>query len=366
MVGKGKKTFYTLEKGTRLYYDISAGEYKSKAGTEGIILLDAKREKTVWGNSGCSLMDIGDGIVNLEFHTKMNTIGGEIIAGVHKAIDIAEKDFRGLVIANEGQNFSAGANLAMIFMFANEQEWDEIDLAVRAFQKMTMRVRYSSIPVVVAPRGLSLGGGCEISLHADKVMAAAETYIGLVEMGVGLIPGGGGSKEMALRASDAFSPGNIDEMVIREYFLNIAMAKVSTSADEAFDLKILRQGHDEVVMNLSRQISEAKRAALEMANAGYVKPISRTDVKVLGKGALAMIYAGANAMLSGHYISEYDQFISQKLAYVMCGGDLSVPSLVSEQYLLDLEREAFLSLCGQRKTLERIQNILKTGKPLRN
>jgi 3-hydroxyacyl-CoA dehydrogenase len=366
MLKKGKKTFYNLQNGARQYYHIPSGEYKTQGGTEGIIFLDAKRDKTVWKNSGAHLIDVGDGILNLEFHTKMNTIGAEIIEGLNKSIEIAEKDFRGLVIANEAANFSAGANLALVFMLATEQEWEEIDIAIRTFQNTSMRLRYSSIPVVLAPRGLTLGGGCEMALHADKVVAAAETYIGLVEFGVGLIPGGGGSKEMALRASNSYAEGIIDEQILREYFLTIAMAKVSTSGYEGFDLNILKKGRDEVVMNMSRQVSEAKRACLEMADAGYVKPNQRTDVRVLGKGALAMFYAGANSMKSGHFISEHDQLISRKLAYVMCGGELSTPSLVSEQYLLDLEREAFLSLCGERKTLERIQSILTTGKPLRN
>jgi 3-hydroxyacyl-CoA dehydrogenase len=366
MLQRGIKSFFKFENGVRLYYDITLGTYKSKPGTEGIIYLDAKKEKTLWKNAGVHLIDIGDGILNLEFHTKMNTIGAEIIEGLNKAIDTAEKDFRGLVVANEAQNFSAGANLALVFMLATEQEWEEIDMAVRIFQNLTMRLRYSSIPVVIAPRGLTLGGGCEMTLHADRVVAAAETYMGLVEVGVGLIPGGGGTKEMTMRASDAFAEGIIDEQVLREFFLNIAMAKVSTSGHEAFDLKITQRGRDEVVMNLSRQISEAKRAAIELADAGYVKPNPRNDVRVLGKGALSMIYAGANAMTAGHFISEHDQLISQKLAYVMCGGDLSIPSLVSEQYLLDLEREAFLSLCAEKKTLQRIQSILTTGKPLRN
>ncbi|MCX6275819.1 MAG: 3-hydroxyacyl-CoA dehydrogenase/enoyl-CoA hydratase family protein [Bacteroidetes bacterium] len=365
-IASGKTTFLSSANGARTYYNISAKTYQTVPGSEQKIYLDVSRNKTVWKNSGCSLIDIGDGVLNLEFRTKMNTIGGEIVEGMNMAIETAEKDFRGLVIGNEAQNFSAGANLAMIFMMATDQEWDEIDMAIRVFQNMNMRVRYSSIPVVVAPRGLSLGGGCEMSLHADKIVAAAETYIGMVEFGVGLIPGGGGSKEFALRASDSFTPNNIDEQVLREYFLTIGMAKVSTSAHEAFDLKILKSGHDEVVLNLSRQISEAKRAVLEMADAGYVRPVERRDIKVLGKSALGMIYAGASIMKSGNYISEHDQLISEKLAFVMCGGDLSAPTLVSEKYLLELEREAFLSLCGERKTLERIQSILTTGKPLRN
>jgi 3-hydroxyacyl-CoA dehydrogenase len=366
MLEGGNKTFYQVKNNFKTYYDTITSAYKNKPGAEDLVILDSRRDKTVWKNSGCSVIDIGDGILNLEFHTKMNTIGGEIVEGLSKSIELAEKDFRGLVIANEGQNFSAGANLAMIFMFASEQEYDEIDYAVRAFQNMNMRVRYSSIPVVIAPHALSLGGGCEMTLHADRVVASAETYIGLVEFGVGLIPGGGGSKEMTLRASDAFSDGNIDEQVLREYFLTIATAKVSTSAQEAFDMKILRAGQDEICVNPQHLITEAKKTAILMAENGYTKPLMRKDIKVLGKSGLGMIFAGTNSMLSGHFISQHDQLISQKLGYVMCGGDLSATSYVSEQYLLDIEREAFLSLCGERKTLERIQSILVSGKPLRN
>ena len=366
LLKKGNKSFYTLKSGRKYFYSIAKGDYILQPGTDNFIILDAHREKVVWKNTGCTLLDIGDGVLNLEFHTKMNTIGGEIIEGMNTAINIAEKDFRGLVVANEGQNFSAGANIAMIFMFAADQDFEEINMAIKAFQNMNMRVRYSSIPVVIAPHALALGGGCEMSLHADKVVASAETYIGMVEFAVGLIPGGGGSKEFSLRASDAYSEGNIDEQILKEYFLNIAMAKVSTSAAEAFDLKILKAGHDEIVMNSKRRISEAKRAVLELADEGYTKPSERKDIKVLGRSGMAMFYAGANAMFSGNYISEHDKKISQKLAYVLCGGDLSSYTFVSEQYLLDLEREAFLSLCGERKTLERIQNMLTTGKPLRN
>ena len=366
MLTNGLTGFYQVKNNLKMYYDIAASSYKNKPGTENFILLDSRKESVVWKNGGCSIIDIGDGILNAEFHTKMNTIGGEIIQGVNKAIELAEKDFRGLVIANEGQNFSAGANLAMIFMFASEQEFDEIDMAIRAFQNMNMRVRFSSVPVVVAPHALSLGGGCEMTLHADQVVAAAETYIGLVEFGVGLIPGGGGTKELTLRASDSFSEGNIDELVLRDYFLTIATAKVSTSGFEAFDMKILKAGRDTICMNQSRLVSEAKQNALMIAENGYVKPTMRKDIKVLGKSGLGMIYAGTNSMTSGHFISAHDQLISQKLGYVMCGGDLSAPTMVSEQYLLDLEREAFLSLCGERKTLERIQGILVSGKPIRN
>jgi 3-hydroxyacyl-CoA dehydrogenase len=367
MIEKGNTSFYKNENGVRKFYDISSETYLAIPGADNFIILDNLRDsKVVWKNSGTTLFDIGDGVLNLEFHTKMNTIGGEVLEGINKAIDIAEKDFKGLVIGNDGANFSAGANLAMVFMFAVEQEYDEIDFAIRAFQNANMRVRYSSIPVVVAPHGLTLGGGCEMSMHADKVQAAAETYIGMVEFGVGLIPGGGGSKEFALRLSDSFREGDIELNLLKEKFLTIATAKVATSAHEAFDMGVFRTGIDEISINRSRLISDAKLAVLELANTGYTKPVQRTDIKVLGKAGLGMVYAGANSMYSGHYMSSHDKLISEKLGWVMCGGDLSAPTKVSEQYLLDLEREAFLSLCGEKKTLERIQSILTSGKPLRN
>jgi 3-hydroxyacyl-CoA dehydrogenase len=366
MLAAGNKTFYKVENGLRKYYDIPTKSYKVIPGTESFIILDNLREnKIVWENSGATLFDLGDGIVNLEFHSKMNTLGGEVVEGINKAITIAEKDFQGLVIANQGENFSAGANLALVFMYAIEQEWDDIDFMVRSFQNTMMRVRYSGIPVVVAPHALALGGGCEITLHADKVVAHAETYIGLVEFGVGLIPAGGGSKEFAVRTSDSFEDGDIQFNNLRNAYMNIATAKVATSAYEAKQMNILRRG-DVIVLNRDRQIAEAKQEALKLAEAGYTQPKHRKDIKVLGKSALGMFYAGAHTMLSGKYISEHDVKISQKLAYVMCGGDLSAPSLVSEQYLLDLEREAFVSLCGEKKTLERIQSILNSGRPLRN
>ena len=362
----GNSSFYKTENGKKKYYDIKTKSYLPIPGTEGFLLLNNYRENnTVWKNAGCSILDIGDGILNVEFHSKMNTIGGETIAGIEKAIALAEKDFRGIVLGNEGANFSAGANLGLVFMMAVEQEYDELDMAIRAFQNTSMHIRYSSIPVVSAVHGLSLGGGCEFSMHADKIQAAAETYIGLVEVGVGLIPGGGGTKEFALRLSEELKEGDIETPELRERFLTIGMAKVSTSASEAYDLGILRKGKDEISINNKRLISDAKKAAIELAEAGYVKPTPK-KIRVLGKGGLGVIYAGANAMLAGHYISEHDKKISQKLGYVLCGGDLSAPAYVSEQYLLDLEREAFLSLCTEKKTLERIQSILSTGKPLRN
>lgn len=366
LVAGGNKTFYKIEDNTRKYYDIPSKSYKAIPGMEEFILLDNLRgNKVVWKNSGATLFDIGDGVLNLEFHTKMNTLGGEVIEGINKAITLAEKEYTGLVIANEAPNFSAGANLALLFMYAIEQEYDEINMMIATFQNTMMRARYSSIPVVVCPAGLALGGGCELTLHADRVQAHAETYIGLVEFGVGLIPAGGGSKEMTLRVSDAFEEGDIQLNALKNAYLNIGMAKVATSAHEALAMNYLRK-EDGISINKSRQIKDAKTVVLELASAGYTMPKMRKDIKVLGKSALGMFVAGANSMMSGKYISEHDKLISEKLAYVMCGGDLSAPTTVSEQYLLDLEREAFLSLTGEKKTLERIQSILNSGKPLRN
>lgn len=363
----GNSSFYKIENSTRKVFDVATSAYKSIEGTEAYILLDNLRDnRTVWKNSGTSITDIGDGILNLEFHSKMNSIGGEVIQGVNYAIELAEKKYRGLVISNEGANFSAGANVGMIFMMAVEQEYDELNFAIKAFQNTMMRVRYSSIPVVVAPHNMALGGSCEMSMHADKVVAHAETYMGLVEFGVGLIPGGGGTKEFALRLSDELNEGDVELNKFRDRFLTIGQAKVSTSAQEAFDLGYLQHGKDRVVLSRPRLLAEAKATCVEMANEGYTQPAKRKDIKVLGKQALGLAYLGANSMLSGNYISEHDAKISQKLAYVLSGGDLSAPTLVSEQYLLDLEREAFLSLCGEKKTLERLQSILTGGKILRN
>ena len=251
-------------------------------------------------------------------------------------------------------------------MFAIEQEYDELDMAIRMFQNTMMRVRYSSVPVVVAPHALALGGACEMSLHSDKVCAAAETYIGLVELGVGLIPGGGGTKEFVLRAADEMHEDEPDTITLKNRFLTIATAKVATSAAEGFELGILRKGKDEIVLNQGRRIAEAKKSVIELFDSGYVTPVQRTDVKVLGRSALGALYAGINGMWRANYATDHDVTVAKKLAYVMCGGDLSEPTLVSEKYLLDLEREAFLSLCGEKKTLERIQSVLKGGKPIRN
>lgn len=367
MVEKGNNSFYKVENNKRKYYDITSGSYKEIPGTGAYILLDNIRaDKTVWKNSGTTLTDIGDGILNLEFHTKMNTIAGDVLAGINTAIERAEKDFKGLVISNEGANFSAGANLGMVFMLAVEQEWDELDFAIRAFQNAMMRIRYSSIPVVVAPHNLALGGACEMALHADCVNAHAELYMGLVEMGAGVIPGGGGSKEFAVRISDELQEGDIEINTLRNKFLTIGMAKVSTSAHEAFDLGYLRAGRDRITFSRNRLLSDAKREAIDIADRGYARPVERKDIKVLGKQGLGIIYAGAASMHTGGYITEHEKKISEKLGFVLCGGDLSAPTQVSEQYLLDLEREAFMSLCGERKTLERMQSILSGGKVLRN
>ena len=270
------------------------------------------------------------------------------------------------MIANEGANFSAGANVGMIFMFAIEQDYDELNMAIRFFQQTMMRARYSSIPVVVAPHGLTLGGACELNLHADKCCPAAETYTGLVELGVGLIPGGGGTKEFVLRASDEMHEDEPETITLKNRFLSIATAKVATSAHEGFGLGVYRKGLDEVVMNQGRRIAEAKKSVIEIFDSGYTAPVQRNDIKVLGQSALGALYSGIHAMKTANYATEHDALVAKKLAYVMCGGDLSEPTLVSEQYLLDLEREAFLSLCGEKKTLERIQSVLKSGRPIRN
>ena len=367
MLANGSTSFYSIKDGATYYYDIPAKKQTKKPGQDAFIILDnIRKSNEVWKNSGVVIEDLGNGILNCEFQSKMNTIGGDVLAGINKAVDLAEKDFQGLVIGNQAANFSVGANIGMIFMMAVEQEYDELNMAIKYFQDTMMRMRYSSIPTIAAPHGMALGGGCELSMHADKVVAAAETYIGLVEFGVGVIPGGGGSKEMALRASDLFHKGDVQLNVLQEHFLTIGMAKVATSAYEAFDLGILQKGKDVVVVNKDRQIAEAKKHAILLAEAGYTQPVKRKDVLVLGKQALGMFLVGTDSMEASNYISEHDQKIANKLAYVMAGGDLSEPTKVSEQYLLDIEREAFLSLCSERKTLERIQHMLKTGKPLRN
>ncbi|MEO5674633.1 MAG: 3-hydroxyacyl-CoA dehydrogenase/enoyl-CoA hydratase family protein [Chitinophagales bacterium] len=366
LLAKGNKTFYIFGNGKKKFYDQRAGDYRHIPGSDAFIILKNHSENIVWKNNGCNLVDIGDGVINLEWKTKMNAIGSEVIEGINKSIEIAEKSFDGLAIGNQGENFSAGANLAMMLMLAIEQEYDELDLACRTFQNTSMRIRYSSIPVVVAPHHLTLGGGCEFALHADSIQAAAETYIGLVEFGVGIIPAGGGTKEMTVRASDSYQPGEVEFPELQKRFLNIATAKVAASAAEAFDMGILRTGIDHVSINEKRVIKDAKEKVLQLLHQGYTMPVKRTDVHVLGRGALAAFYAGITAMQYGNYATQHDRLIAEKLAWVMCGGDLTQPSHVSEQYLLDLEREAFLSLITTKKSMERIQSILTTGKSLRN
>jgi 3-hydroxyacyl-CoA dehydrogenase len=366
MLANGITSFYKVENGKKLCYDVASGAYKALPGGDAFLVLKNKADKLVWKNSACRLYDIGDGIAGFEWNSKMNSIGGEVLEGLNKAISLSEEKFNGLVIANEGPNFSAGANVGMIFMLAIEQEYDELDMAIRMFQNTMMRVRYSSIPVAVAPHALTLGGACEMSLHSDVICAAAETYIGLVELGVGLIPGGGGTKEFVLRAGDEMHDEEPETITLKNRFLSIATAKVATSAAEAFDMGVFRKGQDHIVMNMGRRIATAKSAVMDLHAQGYTMPTVRKDVKVLGRSALGALLAGINGMQKAGYATAHDAVVAKKLAYVMCGGDLSEQSLVSEQYLLDLEREAFLSLCGEKKTLERIQSVLKSGRPIRN
>jgi 3-hydroxyacyl-CoA dehydrogenase len=366
MLATGATGFYKVENGKRLYYDVSSKAYRTMPGGDAFIVMKNFTGQTVWKNSACRAYHLGDDVLGLEWYTKMGSIGGEVLEGIQKSIALAEDKYKGLVIANEGTNFSAGANVGMIFMLAIEQDYDEIDLAIRTFQNTIMRCRYSAIPVVVAPHGLALGGACEMSLHADKVIAAAETYTGLVEVGIGVIPGGAGTKEFVLRAADEMHDGEVDTITLQNRFLTIATAKVATSAHEAYNLGIYRKGRDLVSMNLGRRIAEGKQAVIELYEDGYTMPVQRNDIRVLGRGALGAMLAGINGMRLANYATEHDATVAKKLAYVMCGGDLSEPTLVSEQYLLDLEREAFLSLTGEKKTLERIQSVLKSGKPVRN
>ncbi|MCH8555146.1 MAG: 3-hydroxyacyl-CoA dehydrogenase/enoyl-CoA hydratase family protein [Schleiferiaceae bacterium] len=359
-------SFYAVEDTIQQYYDTTKKAHVPTPGMEGIVILDNLRKtKTVWKNKECEVQDLGDGILNIEFRSKMNSMGSGVLAGINKGIELAEENFRGVVIGNQGANFSVGANLAMVFMFAVEQEYDELNFAIKYFQDTMMRARYSKIPVVVAPHTMTLGGGCELTLHADAVQAAAETYTGLVEFGVGVIPGGGGTKELTRRSALRYEKDDVELNILRENFYRIAMAKVSTSAVEAFEHGYLVKGRDFISMNKARQIADAKRLAITLAEQGYVMP-KKDKFKVLGQQALGMFEVGIHQMLEGGYISQHEVKMAKKLAYVMAGGDLSSPTEVSEQYLLNLEREAFLSLCTEKKTLERIQHMLQKGKPLRN
>ncbi len=362
-----QKSFYHVKSGKTYFYDIDKKSHEKIPGQDAFIILDNIRDsQEVWSNKDLVATDLGDGILNIEFRSKMNSIGGDVLNGINTAMDLAEKEYDGVVISNTGDNFSVGANIGMIFMFAVEQEYEELNGAIKYFQDTMMRMRYSSIPTVAAPHQMALGGGCELSMHADKVVAHAETYIGLVEFGVGVIPGGGGSKEMTRRAAMTFQKDDVELNRLRENFLTIGMAKVAKSAHEAYDLNILESGKDIVVVSRDRQLAIAKEQAKLMAQNGYSQPVKTNDIKVLGRQALGAFLVGTDQMKAGKYISEHDLKIANKLAYVMSGGDLSEANYVSEQYLLDLEREAFLSLCGERKTLERLQHMIKKGKPLRN
>jgi len=365
MLDAGNKSFYKIEGGQKKYYDISSKSYKSIPGKESFIILESKTDSVLWKNADSKITDLGDGVINFAWHSKSYTLGSAVMEGLNKALDMAEKDYRGLVVGHQGQDFSLGANLGLVFMYAIEQDYDEIDFMIRAFQQSVMRLRYSSIPVVVCPQGRTLGGGCEMTLHADIAQAAAETYIGLVEVGVGLIPGGGGTKEFTKRISDALEEGDVELNSLQNAFMTIATAKVATSAEEARELGILKK-IDRISINRDRQIADAKKAILDLANAGYTMPQQATNIKVQGRTGQALFLAGLQGMLMGRYITEHDAKVARWIANIMCGGDLSYPQEVSEQYLLDLEREAFLSLTGERKTLERIQAILTGGKPLRN
>ncbi len=368
MLAAGYKSFYKIENGLKYYYDIQSKSYKQIPGQENKLSLEVLRQSSVvWENDGATIFDLGDGVLCVEFHTKMNTIGSEVLVALNKAVDMAEEQYKALVIYNEGDHFSAGANVGMIYMMAIEQEWDELAAAVRWFQNTTMRLRYSAIPVIAAPHGMTLGGGTEICMHSDKVIAHAETYMVLVDLGLCVIPGGGGTKEFALRLGDELKPGDVRINAFQQRFLTIAQAKVSTSAYEAFDLGYLRKGVDEVIVSRAHQLSYAKQVALMMADKGYVQPARRRDVKVLGREALGIVRVGANEYTMAHYMSEHDKLIVEKLGWVMAGGDLSKAlSEVDEQYLLDLERQAFVELCMQRKTLERMHSLITTGKIIRN
>lgn len=369
MLASGANSFYKYENGTKSFYDLVNGGYKEIADRPGVIVLKSVKDRTgvIKSNKGASLIDIGDGVACLEFHSKMNSIGSDTMSMMKFAIDEVEKNHVGLVIGNQGGNFSAGANIAMILLASQEEEWDDINMMIHAFQQANMRLRYSSKPVVAAPYGLSLGGGCEIPLHADKVRAAGETYMGLVEVGVGLLPGGGGTKEMMLRSMDlAQKTPDADPLAfLKKTFEVIGMGKVATSAQEARAFGFLRDS-DSISMNGDRLIADAKQEVLNLASAGYVQPVQRTDIYAMGEAGMAAFKIALTMMKRGGFVSDHDELIGRKIAKILCGGELNHASYVSEQYLLDLEREGFLSLCGERKTQERIAGMLKTGKPLRN
>lgn len=365
MMAAGYTSFYRIQNNQRQYYDIPSRAYQVVPGKEAFVILDNLKESIVWRNAEAAITDLGDGVINLSWQSKGSTLGSAVIEGLNKAIDLAEKEYTGLVVGHQNADFSLGANLGLLFMYAIEQDYDEIEYMVKQFQHTVMRVRYSSVPVVVCPRGRTLGGGCELTLHADRVQAAAEAYIGLVEVGVGLIPAGGGTKELTKRVSDSYQPGDVELNRLQNTFMTIATAKVGLSAEEARGMGILTP-RDRISLNSDRQLADAKAAVRELAALGYTMPVQANNIRVQGRTGLALFEAGIYGMREGNYISDHDAKIAGKIANVMCGGDLSSPQEVSEQYLLDLEREAFVSLCGEKKTLERIQSILTGGKPLRN
>jgi 3-hydroxyacyl-CoA dehydrogenase len=385
LLASGRKGFYESERGTTAVFDIASATTTKVEEPKGVLILkslkDAGRE--VERNSGASLIDLGDGVVCCEFHSKMNAIGADLIAMAHKGLRRLESDFDAMVIANQAVNFSVGANLMLVLVAAQEQEWDELHLAVKQFQNANLAIKYAPKPVVAAPQGMALGGGCEVSLHAAKIQAAAESYIGLVEAGVGLIPGGGGTKEMLIRANEhaggtglslpSSAESDLDLFhALRPVFETIAMAKVGTSAEECRELGFLRR-EDGVSMNRDRLVADAKEAALALVRGGY-KPLAAswqegaqtTQIKVLGEQFLATAKMAIHLLQRGAYATDHDAHVARKLANILAGGPLSAPQAVSEQYVLDLEREAFVSLCGEKKTQERIAHTLKTGKPLRN
>lgn len=367
MLEDGIESFYKREGGKEYYYSVKAKSYKEIPGAASFVILDNYRDKKpVYQNPEATLHDIGDGVLCLEFQSKANSMGEGVLRGMNDAIGIAEQgDWNGLVIGNNAKNFSVGANLMMVAMMAYEQEWEQLDFAVKMFQNTTMRCRYSSIPVVAATQGYVFGGACETIMHCDAAVCAGESYIGLVEVGVGLLPGGAGTKEFALRASDAFFEGDVQIPTLIEKFKTIALASVATSAYEGFKHGYLLEGKDSVSINGWRNIAEAKKKVLALSGS-YVQPIQRQDITVLGRTGLAALYVAANELKLGNYASDHDIKIAKRIAFVLCGGDLTGTQQVSEQYLLDLEREAFLSLCGEQKTLERIQFMLTNNKPLRN
>src|SRR5689334_7495478 len=376
LLSSGRKGFYESEKGTTTVFDLIASTAKKIEAPAGVLFLKSLKEagREIEKNAGASLIDLADGVVCCEFHAKMNAIGADLIAMIHKGLKRLETDFDGMVIANQAANFSVGANLMLVLVAAQEQEWDELHMAVKQFQNINLALKYAPKPVVAAPQGLALGGGCEVSLHAARIHAAAEAYIGLVETGVGLIPGGGGTKEMLIRANEHAAGGEDLDLfhTLRPFFENIATAKVGTSAEECRDLGYLRR-EDGVSMNRDRLVADAKEAALSLVRGGYKRLAATwqegaqaTQIKVLGEQFLAGAKLAIHMMLRGGYASEYDAQVGRKLANILAGGPLTSPQLVSEQYILDLEREAFVSLCGEKKTQERIAHTLKTGKPLRN